>query len=140
MTLDCADMISQALWAEAYSTARHIKNLLLHSAFKLKKLPYKILYGDKPLIKHLHHFRAKCSVYVHEEKQIRISKLSPRGRNSYVIGYIESSKILQLYLQLQASLLRTIKTRCGNASCQYRLIIVLGLLQKDTTSSFYDFK
>jgi hypothetical protein len=35
MPLDCADVIPQALLAEAYSTAIHIKNRLPHSAFKV---------------------------------------------------------------------------------------------------------
>jgi hypothetical protein len=68
MTLDCTDVISQVLWAEACSTAIHIKNCLPHSAFKLKKSPYKIMFGDKPSIKHLYPFGAKCYVHVPEEK------------------------------------------------------------------------
>jgi hypothetical protein len=39
ITLDYADVIPQALWTEACSTAIHIKNPLPHSAFKLKKSP-----------------------------------------------------------------------------------------------------
>jgi hypothetical protein len=97
MTLDYANVIPQALWAKAYSTAVYIKNHLLHSAIKLKKLPYKIMFGDKPLIKHLCPFGAKCYVHGPEEKQIWISKLSPRGIKYYVVGYTESSKILRLY-------------------------------------------
>jgi transposase InsO family protein len=76
MTLDYADVIPQALWAEACSTAIHIKNRLPHSAFKLKKSPSKIMFGDKPSIKHVYPFREKCYVYVPEEIQIRTSKLS----------------------------------------------------------------
>jgi hypothetical protein len=51
MTLDCADVIPQALWAESCSTAIHIKTRLPHGAFKLKKSLYKIMFGDKPSIK-----------------------------------------------------------------------------------------
>jgi hypothetical protein len=51
MTLDCADVIFQVLWADACSMAVHIKNRLPHSAFKLKKLLYEIMFGDKPSIK-----------------------------------------------------------------------------------------
>jgi hypothetical protein len=94
MTLDCADMIPQALWADAYSLAIHIKNCLPHSAFKLKKLLYKIMFDDKPLIKYLYPFGAECYMHVPEEKQIVISKLSPRGIKYYIVGYTESSKIL----------------------------------------------
>jgi hypothetical protein len=54
------------------------------------------MFGDKPSIKHLYPFGAKCYVHVPEEKQIGISKLSPRGIKYYVIGYTESSKILRL--------------------------------------------
>jgi hypothetical protein len=79
MTLKCADMITQALWAEAYFTARHIKNHRPHSAFKLKKSLYEIISGNKPSIKHLYPFGGKCYMHVSEEKQIGISKLSPRG-------------------------------------------------------------
>jgi hypothetical protein len=34
--------------------AVHIKNRLPHSTFKLKKSPYKIMFGDKPSIKYLY--------------------------------------------------------------------------------------
>jgi hypothetical protein len=97
MPSDCANVISQALWAEACSTAIHITNCLLHSTFKLKKLPYEIMFGHKPSIKYLYPFGAKCYVHIPEEKQIGISKLSPRGIKCYVGGYAESSKILRLY-------------------------------------------
>jgi hypothetical protein len=79
MTLDCADMIPQVLWAKVYSMAVHIKNRLPHSAFRLKILPYEIMFSNKPLIKHLYPFGAKYNVHVPEEKQIGISKLSPKG-------------------------------------------------------------
>jgi transposase InsO family protein len=39
LTFDCADMIPQALWAEVGSIAIHIKNRLLHRAFKINKSP-----------------------------------------------------------------------------------------------------
>jgi hypothetical protein len=52
MTLDCADVIPQGLWAEACSPAIHIKNCLPHSAYKLTKLPYEIMFCDKPSIKY----------------------------------------------------------------------------------------
>jgi hypothetical protein len=94
MILDCADVISQAFGAEAYSSAVHIKNRLLHSAFKLKKFLFKIIFGDKTSIKHLYPFGAKCYLHVPEQKQIRISKLSSRAIKSYVVGSMELSKIL----------------------------------------------
>jgi hypothetical protein len=97
MTFDDANMIPPALWAEGYSTAVHIKNRLLYSAFQLKKLPYEIMFGDKPSIKPLYPFGAKYYVHVPVEKQIGISKLRPRGIKCYVVGDMESSKILQLY-------------------------------------------
>jgi hypothetical protein len=97
MTLNSADMIPQALWAEACSMAIHIKKCLPHSAFKLKKSLYKRIFGDKSLIKQLYPFRGKSYVYLPEEKQILISKLSLRGIKCYVVGYIESSKIVRLY-------------------------------------------
>jgi hypothetical protein len=97
MTLDCADVIPQVLWAEACSTAIHIKNRLTHSTFKLKKLPYEIIFGDKPSIKHLYPFGVKCHVHVCEEKQIGTSKLTPKGIKCYVVGYTESYKFLRLY-------------------------------------------
>jgi hypothetical protein len=64
ITLYCADVIPQALWAEACSTAIHIKNCLLQCTFKVKKSPYEIMFHDKPSIKHLYPFRAKCYVHV----------------------------------------------------------------------------
>jgi hypothetical protein len=68
MTLDSADVISQALWAEMCSMAIYIKNRLLHSTFTLKKSPYEIMFIDKPSITHLYRFGAKCYVHVPEEK------------------------------------------------------------------------
>jgi hypothetical protein len=97
MTLDCADVIPQAIWAEACSMAIYIKNRLPHSPFKFQKSPYKILYSDKPSIKYLYPFGAKYYVQVPEEKQIGTSKLSPSGMKYYVVGYTESSKIFRLY-------------------------------------------
>jgi transposase InsO family protein len=94
MTVDCANMIPQVLWAEVCFTAIHIKNHLPHSAFKLKKLLYEIMFGKMPSIKHLSPFGAKCYVHVPEEKQIGTSKLSPRGIKCYVVDYIMLSKIL----------------------------------------------
>jgi hypothetical protein len=97
MTLDCTDVIPQALWAEVCSMAIHIKDCILHSAFKLKKSLYKIMFGNKPSIMYLYPFGAKCYVHVAEKKQIRTSKLSPKGIKYYVVGYTESSKILRFY-------------------------------------------
>jgi hypothetical protein len=94
MTFDCVNVIPQILWAEACSTAVYIKNRLPHSAFKLKKSPYKIMFGGKRLIKRLYPFGAKYYVHIAEEKQIGKSKLSLRGLKCYVVSYTESSKIL----------------------------------------------
>jgi hypothetical protein len=93
MTLDSANVVSQALWAEAYSTAVHIKNCLPHYTFKLNTSLYEIMFGDRPLIKYLYLFGAKCYVYISEDKQIRTYKLSPRGIKYYVVGYTESYKM-----------------------------------------------
>jgi hypothetical protein len=79
MILDFAKVIPQGLWAEACSMAIHNQNRLPHSAFKLKKLLYEIMFSDKPSIKHVYPFGAKSYVYVPEEKQIETSNLSPRG-------------------------------------------------------------
>jgi hypothetical protein len=97
VTLDSADVIPQVLCTEVCSIAIHIKNHLPHSAFKLNKSPSEIMFGDKPSIKHLYPFGAKCYVHIPEENQIGTSKLSPRGIKSYVVGYTESSEILRLY-------------------------------------------
>jgi hypothetical protein len=97
MTLDSTDVISLALWAEACSMAIQIKNRLPYSTFKLKKLPYEIMFVDKPSIKHLYPCGAKYYVHVPEKKQIGISKLSLRGIKHYVVGYTESPKIFQRY-------------------------------------------
>jgi hypothetical protein len=68
MTLDCADVIPQGLWAEADSSAIHIKNRLPDSTFKLTKLRFKIMFGAKPSFKHLYPFGAKCYVHIPEWK------------------------------------------------------------------------
>jgi hypothetical protein len=68
ITLDYADVISQAPWAEVCSMTVHIKNRLLHSAFKLTELLYKIMFGNKPLIKYLYPVGAKYYMHVLEDK------------------------------------------------------------------------
>jgi hypothetical protein len=67
-TFDCPNMIPQELWAKVYSTAIHIKNHLLYSTLKLKKLQYKIMFGDKLSIQHIYPFGAKYYTHVPEEK------------------------------------------------------------------------
>jgi hypothetical protein len=94
MTLDCANIIPQVLWAETYSIAIYTKNYLRYSAFKLKKSLYEIMFSAKPSIKYLYSFGTKCYMHVPKQKQIRISKLSPRGIKYYVVGYSDSSKIV----------------------------------------------
>jgi hypothetical protein len=68
MTLDYADLIPEAFWAAADSTAVHIKNDFIHSAFKLKKSIYAIMFGDKPSIKYLYPLGSRCYIHVPEEK------------------------------------------------------------------------
>jgi hypothetical protein len=97
MTLDCPDLIPQVLWAVASSTAIHMKNRLSDYIFKLTKLLYKILFDDKPLIKHLYTSRANCNIYIPEKNQIGTSKLSAKRIKCYDVSYTESSKILRLY-------------------------------------------
>jgi hypothetical protein len=97
MTLGNVDVSPQAIWAEPYSTAVYIKNRLPHSLFNLTQSPYKIIFSDKPLIKHLYPFGAKCYIHISEEKQIRISKLNPREIMYFIISYTKSSNIFQLY-------------------------------------------
>jgi hypothetical protein len=55
------------------------------------------MFGNKPSIKYVYLFGAKCYVYIPEEKQIGTSKLSPRGIKYYVVDYTESSKNLRIY-------------------------------------------
>jgi hypothetical protein len=97
MTLNYTNVIPQALWAVAYSLAIHIKNHLPHSVFKLIKSLYDIIFGNRPSIKHLYPFGAKCYVYGSEEKKTGTSKLSPRGIKYNVVGYTRLSKLLRLY-------------------------------------------
>jgi hypothetical protein len=59
MTLDYADVIPQVLCPKECSTAIHIKNRLLHSAFKVIKLPYETLFSDKLSIKDLYQHESK---------------------------------------------------------------------------------
>jgi hypothetical protein len=55
------------------------------------------MFSNKSLIKHLYRFGAKYYVHIPEDKQIGISKLSPKRIRCYDVGYKESSKILRLY-------------------------------------------
>jgi hypothetical protein len=87
-------MIPQVLWAEAYSTTVHIMNHLLLSAFKVKKLPYEIMFSNKSSIIYSYPFAVKYYMHVPQEKPVARSKLSCRRIKYYVVGYMESSKIL----------------------------------------------
>jgi hypothetical protein len=61
-------VIPQVLWAEACFIAVHIKNCLPYSDFKLKKSPYKIIFGHKSSIKYLYPFGFKYYLHIPEEK------------------------------------------------------------------------
>jgi hypothetical protein len=97
LTLDCPDMISQILWPKVCSTAVCIKTCLLHPAFKLQQLPYKIMFGKEPSIQYFYPFGAIYIMHVPDETQIKTSKLSPRGIKSYFVEFTESSKFFRLY-------------------------------------------
>jgi hypothetical protein len=59
MTLDYTNVLLHILWAEVASIVIYIKYYLAYSTFQLKKLLYKVLFGDKPSIKYLYPFEAK---------------------------------------------------------------------------------
>jgi hypothetical protein len=97
MSLNCTNMIPPALLTQVCSTAIHIKTRLLHSTFKLKIVPSKIMFSDKPTIKSFGPCRANYYMHIPEQKSIIKSRLSPREILCDIVAYMELSKILRLY-------------------------------------------
>ena len=80
-------------WAEAVSTAVHLRNRSPTSAVA-GKTPYEALHGRKPDVRNLKPFG--CVSYAHIPKDER-KKLDPKSRKCWLVGYGDSVKAYRLY-------------------------------------------
>jgi hypothetical protein len=86
------------LWAEAIQTATYLKNRAPHSADKLHRTPYKLLYGVKPHVGHLHPFGSDCYVHIPVEARKPGTKLLDRAEKGIFVGYGRNDETLRVYV------------------------------------------
>jgi len=77
--------LSNALWAEAVSTATYLRNCMFSSALKTGETPYLLWYGEKPNLSQVRVFG--CTVYVHISGRRKLDKKAWKLR---FIGYTET--------------------------------------------------
>ena len=65
---------------------------------------YEIIISRKPTISHLQPFGAKCYVHIPKESRPSGSKLLPGAVKGMFIGYTNSTKIFQIYIQRNTKL------------------------------------
>jgi hypothetical protein len=95
-----------SLWSEAISTAVYLKNHMPDKAIK-DQTPYKILNGNKPLIRHLKPFGRKYYMRIPEERHPPRSKLLPPAVEKIFMGYTNTNKILRIYISSQKRVVET---------------------------------
>jgi transposase InsO family protein len=75
-------------WAKAVNTACHTTNrLYLHKL--LKKTPYELLTGNKPIVSYFRVFGSKCYILQMRSKS---SKFSPKVYGGFLLGYDSNSR------------------------------------------------
>ncbi len=81
------------LWAEALSTAVHIRNRVTSNALPPNITPHHIWKSAVPNVSHFRVFGCKCWYTVPKSE---VQKLDPRGKVAIFVGYAENSKAYKL--------------------------------------------
>ena len=82
--------LPRKFWAEAISTAVHLRNRCPTKAVK-GMTPYEAWHGKKPKVEYL-----RCDAYAHIPKDER-SKLDSKARKCILLGYSQETKGYRLY-------------------------------------------
>ena len=85
--------VPKCFWAEALSTAVHIRNRVTSSALPPNITPHHIWKNSVPDLSNLRVFGCKCWYTVPKPE---IKKLDPRGKVAIFVGYAETSKAYKL--------------------------------------------
>ncbi|MBW0566184.1 hypothetical protein O181_105899 [Austropuccinia psidii MF-1] len=81
-------------WGEAVSTATYLLNRTPVSSLSFKT-PFETIFNYAPKMDHLHPFG--CPVYIHVNKASLKSKLHPRAKKGFFLGYSEGHKNVRVY-------------------------------------------
>ncbi len=85
--------VPKCFWAEALSTAVHIRNRVTSSALPLNTTPFHIWKNAIPNVSYFRVFGCKCWYTVPKSE---VQKLDPRGKLAIFVGYAESTKAYKL--------------------------------------------
>ncbi|CEG49316.1 FOG: Transposon-encoded proteins with TYA, reverse transcriptase, integrase domains in various combinations [Plasmopara halstedii] len=85
--------LNKCFWGEAAMVAIYIKNRLQSPKVK-NKIPFEIVYGSKPSVKHMRVFGCRAYVLTPKEKR---QKWDPKARSGVFVGYEELSKAYRIY-------------------------------------------
>ncbi len=85
--------VPKRFWAEALSTAVHIRNRVTSSTLPSNLTPYHIWNNAKPDVSYFRVFGCKCWYTV---PKAEVQKLDPRGKVAIFVGYAENSKAYKL--------------------------------------------
>lgn len=77
------------MWGEVVYTATYVTNRCPTTAVDVNKTPYELWVGRKPDVSKLRTFG--CAAYTHIPKELR-TKLDPKGRKLYMVGYVGSQR------------------------------------------------
>ena len=86
--------LPQYFWAEAINTACHIVNRAMVRPF-LKKTPYELYKGKKPIISYFKPFGCHC--YILNHGKINLGKFDSKSDNGIFLGYSHSSRAYRVY-------------------------------------------
>ncbi|KAI7956601.1 hypothetical protein MJO28_003696 [Puccinia striiformis f. sp. tritici] len=83
-------------WSLACQSAVFIQNKIFTKSRKEDdEIPYKLWYGHDPNRDYIRTFG--CLAYIHNQKEIRDSKVSPTSRKGFLVGFDEFNKNYKIY-------------------------------------------
>ena len=86
--------LPQYFWAEAISTACHIINRAMVRPF-LKKTPYELYKGKKPIVSYFKPFGCHC--YILDHGKTNLGKFDSKSDHGIFLGYSHSSRAYRVY-------------------------------------------
>jgi transposase InsO family protein len=93
-TMLLENALPKTYWAEAVNTANYILNRCLIRSI-LKKTPYELFKGRKPLISYFKPFG--CTCFVHNNGKDNLGKFDARSDEGIFLGYSTSSKAYRIF-------------------------------------------
>jgi hypothetical protein len=88
-----AKNLPKALWAKGMAYATYVINWVPQSPINMKS-PYKLMFEERPNVKHFKVFGSICYVHVPDAKRI---KLDAKAHKCIFIGYDERKKRVEVH-------------------------------------------